>query len=312
LEEDGEKFLIDCGSQTPNALAAAGVKAKDIGSVYISHLHADHIGGLEWLAFTRYDWINHPRKYNDPRKSCAYAPHLYGDKQLIKDLWDKSLRGGLESMEGFVATLDTFFEPHAIEPNESFTWQGWNVRLVQQIHILSGSIITPSFGIIFTKPGHKTVYFVTDSQHVSPRQMEVFYQEADLIFQDCECTGVNFLYEEGAHVYTDDTDEKKPVFPWPTDDMKIMELLARGNEGWKWKRSLMYSGVHANYAQLAGYESANSVKLPADIKKKMWLSHYQDFVGKNLDMYGNSVSWENQVDKDGFAGFVIPKQVFEI
>lgn len=302
VEEDGRKMLIDCGMQTPQALAYAGLTAKDIDDIYISHAHADHCGGLEYFAFTRYDWAKRPRHFSEGN----YAPALIANEQLMKDLWDKTLRGGLESMEGFVASIGTFFEPIAIAPNVPFTWQGWTVSLIQQVHIMSGSIIMPSFGIMFQKKGHKSVYFVTDSQHCSPRQMEEYYKQADIIFQDCECTGVNFRFEEGQQVYN--AAHAKGVttgwwFPWPEDTLEAMTFLAEGIQPRKWERFKFGSGVHANFAQLAGYESANSVRLSDEIKAKMYLSHYQDFVLDNKDMFGNTVDWDKEASKAGFKGF---------
>ena len=44
----------------------------------------------------------------------------------------------------------------------------------------------------------------------------------------------------------------------------------------------------------------------------MWLSHYQDFVPTSKDMYGNTVDWEAQAKKDGFAGWIDLYNVFEI
>jgi hypothetical protein len=223
------------------------------------------------MAFLRFDWINRPRHFSDRDKSKP-APKLIGNKNLLKDLWNKSLKGGLESMEGFGAELSTFFQPIPIEPNRNFIWKGWECSLIQQVHIMTGSIISNTFGLMMKKEGHETVYFTTDAQHCSPRQMENFYQEADLIFQDCECDGVNF-------------------------ETKNLDSM---------------SGVHANYAQLAGWESANSIKLSKDIKSKMYLSHYQDFVSKNKDYLGKSVNWYLEAEKEGFKGFITVGQVIEV
>ena len=307
LEEAGKRLLIDCGMQTPQALTNAGYKPTDIDDIYISHAHADHCGGLEYFAFLRYDWIKRPRRFDEGK----YAPRLIANKQLLTDLWDKSLRGGLESMEGFVATLDTFFEPMPIEPNKPFIWQGWTVDLIQQIHIMSGSVIMPSFGIMFRKEGHKSVYFVTDSQHCSPRQMEEYYRMADIIYQDCECTGVNFLYDEGTQVYKDMA--SGGVYkPWPTDAIEIMSVMAEGAKQEAWECFKFGSGVHANFAQLAGYPSANSVKLSAEIKAKMRLSHYQDFVLEGHDMFGNFVDWDAKAKEGGTQGFIKVGDTFEV
>ena len=305
IEEAGRTMLIDCGSQTPKALEKAGIDIKDIDDIYISHLHADHIGGLEEVAFLRYDWAR------TPRKATEGFPRLIGNVQLLKDLWDKSLRGGLESMEGFVSDINTFFHTLPVEPNQSFEWQGWTVSLVQQVHIMSGSVIMPSFGIMFEKEGHKTAYFVTDSQHCSPRQVENFYDKSDLIFQDAECIGVNMAHEEGAIIF--EHEDGRVVVK---DDLDDVETLAKyAEEGWtekKFARFKFGSGVHANYGQLAGYDSANSVKLSASIKSKMFLSHYQDFVDSGKDMFGNDVNWDVEIKKDGFAGRVHVGQFFEI
>jgi len=283
LEEGGKKMLIDIGARVPLALHDANIPLSDIDAVYISHAHADHIGGLEEMAFMRYDWMNKPRKWDDykylknPRDYMSgnekkYAPKLIANELLLKELWDHSLKGGLDSMEGFDSSLETFFEPIPVKANVPFTWQGWKFDLIQQIHIMTGSIIKYTFGLLMSKKGHKTIYFTTDSQHCSPRQIETFYKKADIIFQDCECVGV-------------DTSTKEYKFG---------------------------SGVHANYAQLAGYSSANSVRLDDDIKAKMWLSHYQDFVSEGKDGFGNNCDWSNLAHSDGFNGFVAVGQEFEI
>lgn len=296
LEEGDKRMLIDNGRTTPEALEAAEINVKSITDVYISHLHGDHIGGLEDMAFKRYDWVKRPRSYKEEN----YAPRLIGDERLLQDLWDRSLRGGLESMEGFVATLETFFEPVPVKPNKPIVWEGWTMELIQQIHIMSGSMIMWTFGVMFSKTGHKTIYFTTDSQHCSPKQMEEFYRKSDIIFQDCECSGVNFKFQEGERVYEKDGKWDK----WPEDAMKATELLAMGVVPQEWKAFKFSSGVHANYAQLAGYDSANSVKLSSEIKEKMYLSHYQDFVLDKRDMFGNETEWEDTAKKDGFKGFI--------
>lgn len=295
VEENGRKMLIDCGYQVPTALRANGFDYKEIDDIYISHLHSDHIGGLEFIAFSRYNWATRPREADEN------SPRIIGNRQLLTDLWEKSLRGGLESMEGFVANLGTFFHPVPVEPNQSFEWEGWQAELIQQIHVMSGSIIMPSFGLIFSKPGHKTVYFVTDSQHCSPRQIEDFYNRADLIFQDSEFVGVNMSMAEGEPYFEKDGEFKRKA---DCDANEIMELLATGWEENSWSRYVFGSGVHANYAQLAGYPSANSIKLSTEVKAKMWLSHYQDFVPSGRDGFGNRVDWEDQISRDGFAGVV--------
>ena len=265
LEEEDQRMLIDCGRNIPEALHQAKISYKSINNIYISHLHGDHVGGLEFLALKRYDWVNKPIK-------AKIAPKLIANEKLLIDLWNNTLKGGLETMEGFVANMNTFFHPFPIQPNQSFKFHTWKITLVQQIHVMSGSVITPSFGLFIEKSGHKSVYFTIDAQYFQPKQVKVFYEKADIIFQDCECTGV---------------------------DMKKKEYI-------------FGSGVHASYAELAGFPSANATVLPDNYKNKIILSHYQDFVIDGKDFFGNDCNWEEEAKNAGFMGLARVGQVIEI
>jgi hypothetical protein len=257
------------------------------------------------VAFLNYDWLNKPQHFSESNKKI---PRLIANAVLMDELWNESLKGGLKSMEGFDSTLETFFQTERIKPNGSFEWQGWNVKLIQQIHVMTGSMIMPTFGLIFRKEGHPTVYFTTDSQHCSPRQIEIFYKDSDVIFQDCETVGVDMSMDEGEEYFQKDDEivRKKDI-----DEMTQLEYTAKGYEMKKHKRFQFTSGVHANYAQLAGYESANAIRLPPEIKAKMWLSHYQDFVNHGKDYKGTKTNWDEEAKKDGFQGFLQVGQDFE-
>lgn len=227
LEIGNDHLLIDAGTDIRHSLHAQKYTHLDIGHVYISHIHADHAGGLEWFALSTYFDPNYPGK-----------PHLYASDALVGDLWDKALSGGLSTLEHIRATLDTFFEVHPIKRYEGFVWHGIEFKLVQVIHFYSEYELMPSFGLIFTYH-HTRVLFTSDTQCV-PDQLHTFYQEADIIFHDCET--------------------------WPKK-----------------------SGVHAHYTELK--------QLPAEIKGKMWLYHY------NPGALPDAV-------KDGFLGFVKKGQCF--
>ena len=289
LEEEHEgktrRLLIDAGWALPYALQNSNIDLKSIDDIFISHAHADHIGSMEFIAFMRYDWINkpsHAMNYAElpiyaPETSpiirtySKYAPNLITNETFMKELWENSLKGGLQSMEGQNATLETYFVPIGIKANQKFIWQGWTCSLIQQIHIMTGSMIVSTFGLFMEKEGHESLYFVTDSQHCSPKQIEVFYNKADVIFQDCETIGTNTL----------------------TKEFKFG------------------SGVHANYSQLAGYKGSNSTILSDSIKSKMYLTHYQDFVDNGKDFFGNDCTWDELVKTDGFKGILHVGQEFE-
>lgn len=269
LEENGKRFVLDIGSQIPAALDHAGVPLKSIDAFYVSHAHCDHAGGLEEVAFTRYDWVNHPKHYREG----LYAPELYANAGLMKDLWEHTLSGGLKSMEGFDAMLETFFKTHPVNGNEPFFWEGWKFELVQQIHIITGTIFMPTYGVFISKEGHESVFFTTDCQYAQPEPILAFYRKASHVFQDTECVGV---------------DTKKQAFCFG-------------------------SGVHANFAKLAGWPSANAMRLDDDIKAKLHLVHYQDFVSEGKDCFGNECDWDLLAMASGIVhGFAKVGDVLEV
>jgi ribonuclease BN (tRNA processing enzyme) len=228
LENDhSQKLLIDCGSDARLSLNELNLSYRDITDVYVSHLHADHAGGLEWLAFTT--------KFD---QHCE-KPNLFICKRLVNELWSNVLSGGLSSLQGQTASLSTFFNVHPIEENGHFYWHKQEIRLLQTLHVMSGFAIMPSYGLMFKDHGLNVL--ITTDMLFSPINMHDFYEMADIIFHDCE-----------------------------TSDTK--------------------SGVHSHFKEL--------ITLPAHIKEKMWLYHYQP--GPLPDAV-----------KYGFRGFVRKGQCFD-
>ena len=241
----GDKYLlIDCGGDIRFALQEMNIKIADIDAVYISHAHADHIGGLEWIGFSTL--------FNPTLKK----PIIFGEANLLKDLWAKSLVGGMEGLEGTKYTevgsdgvlLSTYFDVHPVIVNRYFIWQGIRFDIVQSVHITAKYALCNSFGLMWCDPDtNERIYVTTDCQYSPEASMRAFYQEADHIFHDCETTPFK-------------------------------------------------SGVHANYTDLK--------TLPADVKKKMWLYHYQDNVIDSFE------EWNQKAIEDGFRGFVKTGAVF--
>jgi ribonuclease BN (tRNA processing enzyme) len=240
---NGKKLLIDCGSDIRFSAFQQDLKATDFDAVYISHLHADHSGGLEWLAFNTYFNPSAER----PKLYCNGNIDCHGEMQgLMKSLWS-AIREGLESIQGKVVGITEYFDCFPIENSQSFEWEGIKFTPIQTVHVMAGFHIKYSYGLLIKeiseKYDHPIVFFTTDSQFC-PNQILEFYRQADMIFHDCE-----------------------------TSPFK--------------------SGVHAHYSELK--------TLKEDVKKKMWLYHYQPNTLK-----------DDEVIKDGFAGFIKKGSEFDI
>ena len=229
LEGNDQRILIDCGGDVRRSLAALGLKPADIDGVYVSHLHNDHIGGLEWYAISTFFNPAYDRK-----------PDLYTHEGIVKMLWE-SLRGGLRTLDWTSTELDTYFETHALPDKGSFDYCGAKMEMVKVHHMVDNGVEIPCHGIAWNTPSGERIFITTDTRF-TPDLLKEEFEKADLIFHDCDTT-------------------KTKV-----------------------------AGIHAHYSDLA--------TLPAEIKKKMWLYHYQD--GDLPDAV-----------KEGFKGFVTQGQSFE-
>jgi len=272
IEFDGYRMLFDAGGDIRWSMQEIGLGVNDIDGIYISHLHADHIGGLEWISLNRFFNKNIPK------------PDLYISEYLVDDLWADCLKGGLSTYQGAVLELKDYFNLRVIKENDSDSLFGIKIlngkpfmnynsdkRLkmipVQTVHVMSGYKIMPSFGLMLQKeiristpieggirgdwvPTGKKVYITADTQY-SPYQIRDFYAQADLILEDCET-------------------------------------------------ATFKSHVHAHYEDLK--------TLPDEFKSKMWLYHYND----NILDEKNYGDMQVKAKGDGFLGFLRQGQVIDI
>lgn len=207
IEEQDKRLLIDAGADIRFALRNASLSYKDIDSIYVTHLHNDHIGGMEFLAFSSYFTPECPKL------------HLYCHKWLVDDLWSFSLKGGLASIQGRILNLHDYFHVHGLDNNEHFTWQGITFEIVQSVHVFNGYWVVPTFGLLITEPNTgKKVYHTSDTQ-LELNYLGPYYQQADMIIQDCETsafkTGVHSHYEE---LITLNPDVKAKMYLWHYQD----------------------------------------------------------------------------------------------
>lgn len=98
------KLLIDCGITAPLSLHQLGFNWGEIDACLITHMHADHVGGLEEFAFQM--------KYIYGRR-----PVLYMARPLVEPLWEHTLKGGL-AQDG-MDKLEDFFDLRPLDEGES-------------------------------------------------------------------------------------------------------------------------------------------------------------------------------------------------
>lgn len=185
-------LLVDCGATV--ALNFIGSGAVDqITDVAITHMHADHIGGLEAFAFYQYFVLG---KRGDKRPNLHVANDAFAHM-----LWESALRGGMgksqdESGAPLDMTLETFFRVRTgptiraeALPETSF---------VSTLHVAG----MENYGLRFSNG----VYYSGDTVELPPH-------DPQLIFQDCQWSGpirgdVHICYERLRDEVPDDVKKR--------------------------------------------------------------------------------------------------------
>lgn len=159
------RLLIDCGYTVPKKLYDSGV-LDHISDILITHLHADHIGGLETVGFYHYFALQR-RGEQRPRL------HLPSD-DLAHDLWNHALKAGMGAITdpdgGRVeAYLDTYFD---VRVSRTVAVEGLPSIDFEEAPHVPGE---PNFALRFSNG----VYYSGDSTAMPPH-------DPTTIFQDCQ------------------------------------------------------------------------------------------------------------------------------
>ena len=229
----GDKNLLyDCGTSIPEALNAKGMKPQDLDAIYISHLHADHAGGIEYVAFKTFFEVFAFGK----TEFGSMKPSLYGHSTILSEGWDNTWKGGLQSIQGQTNSLETYFDTHYMESNTDFNFHSIRVQPIQTIHVVDNRMINPSYGITVQerKDTHEgTIYgervFISGDSQFAPNSMLTYFKQADVIFHDCEFA----VYDNSVHAQfhelktlSEDTKKKMWLYHYSLNGKTFEELEA--------------------------------------------------------------------------------------
>jgi len=160
-----KKLLIDCGWTAKSALLDFGFNVSDIDAIFITHVHGDHVFGLERFGFeSRY-------VHN------GYRIKLFVPESVLPVLWGECLKGCMGYSSDGKNELDDFFEVHVVD--DSFLWNGLVFELFKTTHTIG----KPSFGL---RLPHRFTF--TSDTNVIP-DFESLVENDKYIFHDCYMAG---------------------------------------------------------------------------------------------------------------------------
>lgn len=203
------RLVVDFGNDFRHSLKNSGFGLSDIHGYYCSHPHADHIGGIESIALShlfnpyyrpgKLEWLKNSegksdlvakRLSNGEQIPAEFKPDLFGHISVLNELWSAA-RAGLETIQGVPnVNLETYFNVHLMADNKPLKMQDgdrtWEIYTVVSVHVNAGYRQMPAYGLMLKSSDGKTVFMPTDTQFMTPRQVALYYETADIIYQDCE------------------------------------------------------------------------------------------------------------------------------
>ncbi len=184
-------WLVDCGRQAPDQLHAAGIEWHEIAGQLVTHVHGDHVYGIEDFAFSRYFMS---KKGVPSIRDGGPRPLLVCHSAVQVELW-QSLSASLRYVPVVGAptsgTLETYFEPMrpvAAEPPGDNPWPRAERFEVGDLRVVATETVhvpgKPSTSLAIAVDDERIAWWSGDST-VDAVQLQQLEPRTTVFFHDC-------------------------------------------------------------------------------------------------------------------------------
>lgn len=184
LSEAGFLLAVDCPADYRKALQAASAASgrkldvADIGHMLITHIHGDHMAGLEGLALYKYN-------FEKKRLRLALTP------EVRSVIWDQRLAAGIglrwDGGKPCALGFEDFFEHLPLDWDKENAIGPFRVRLRRTRHMVPASAL-------LVRAGGRCFGYSCDT--VFDPELIRFLEPADLIFHEVGTGGPHTSYAE--------------------------------------------------------------------------------------------------------------------
>ena len=186
IEEPWERYiLIDCGATAVQSLKELGIKPWEVAGVIITHLHGDHIAGLEQLIWERF--------YTGPSGPLFRGTSIFAAPDVLPDLRailspcidEYTDMNGLVHAGGY----DRLVRAHEFIPYTDENEAAWvlgdvqfNLYPTRHVESINGNVSKPAYGVRLRAEFGAPAYYTSDTTF-DPTIGDRFPD--GLIFHDC-------------------------------------------------------------------------------------------------------------------------------
>lgn len=175
----GQVALIDCGGTAVQSLKEIGIRAWSVPYVIVTHLHGDHVGGIEQLAWERY--------YTGEQGPGFQKTHLIATSEIQGDLRDVltpcvdeyTQSDGVSRSGGFDALFNLKYVISDVAVGDV------QFLLCRVPHVVDVGIDKPCYGVLIRERDTSSGGFFFTSDTTFRPQIGEMYPDVDVIFHDC-------------------------------------------------------------------------------------------------------------------------------
>jgi ribonuclease BN (tRNA processing enzyme) len=191
--QNGKRMLFDCGTDIRFSAQMCGYGPNSFDAVYISHEHADHMGGLEWLLLNQL--------FGSDTKVILIA-----ERDLSWRIWGMLRSSLMLTTKGFMR-FDDYVEQRSIDMDNSWSkssaipgqvfWADLRLNLVKNIHVQHMMKSMFSYGMIVAS--NDDIIYISSDTVFDHEHIVRIAAKVTIVFHDCEVgfkTGVHAHYDE--------------------------------------------------------------------------------------------------------------------